>query len=414
MRAHYRGLVVLAATTTALATANAHALGLQTASVFACGAVITADTTLGNDLTDCPGDGLIIDADDITVNLNEHTIDGDGVPAADGFDLGIRVDAHHGITLTNGAVQRFDRGIVLAASTGNLLTGLYSHDNAGRGIMLDNGSDANAVVNNHAARNGRSGISIVGSDNNVVTSNLSEHNTLNGVFLTGASHNRILGNTLLDDGSGVGMDNGSDDNVVSATMRDDGEGGVFVNFSDRNVVTHNRVLSTGSGVSLESADNNTITDNQVLHSPASACDGCGIGIQIYGNNNLVARNTLIVSPRYGIEVDDFQDPGHSPATGNVLRDNVVNDSGEGIAIGSEAGGVVLNTLIEGNIVAGAADDGIQLIGPSTGLQTSTLTRNVTVHNGDLGIETVPGTIDGGGNHAAANGNPLQCTNIVCH
>jgi hypothetical protein len=57
---------------------------------------------------------------------------------------------------------------------------------------------------------------------------------------------------------------------------------------------------------------------------ASACDGCGIAIQIYGNDNLVARNTALDSPRYGIEVDDFQDPGHGPARGNILRGNVVN------------------------------------------------------------------------------------------
>jgi len=33
--------------------------------------------------------------------------------------------------------------------------------------------------------------------------------------------------------------------------------------------------------------------------------------------------------------------------------------------------------------------------------------------GDLGIEAVPGVTDGGGNHAAANGNPAQCVNLAC-
>jgi hypothetical protein len=36
-----------------------------------------------------------------------------------------------------------------------------------------------------------------------------------------------------------------------------------------------------------------------------------------------------------------------------------------------------------------------------------------LRNGDLGIEAVPGVIDGGGNHAHGNGNPGQCTNISC-
>jgi hypothetical protein len=140
----------------------------------------------------------------------------------------------------------------------------------------------------------------------------------------------------------------------------------------------------------------------------------GIGIQIYGNRNLVAGNTVVDQIRYGIEVDDFGDEGHSPVVGNVLRGNVVNRAGEGIAIGPEAGGIVLNTLIVGNRVLGAVDDGIQVLGPSTGLATTTITNNVSVHNGDLGIAAVPGTIDGGGNHAAGNGNPLQCLSISCN
>jgi hypothetical protein len=57
---------------------------------------------------------------------------------------------------------------------------------------------------------------------------------------------------------------------------------------------------------------------------------------------------------------------------------------------------------------------IQLVAPSSGLAPSVLTRNVAVHNGNLGIAAVPGTVDGGGNHAAGNGNPLQCLNISCH
>jgi hypothetical protein len=146
---------------------------------------------------------------------------------------------------------------------------------------------------------------------------------------------------------------------------------------------------------------------------ATACEGCGIGVQIYGNNNLVSRNVLIDSPRYGIELDDFQDEGHSPAEGNQILANRVVGSGIGIAIGPEAGGVVLNTVIRGNTVVNAVEDGIQLVGPSTGLESSTLSDNAALHNGKLSINTVPGTRDGGGNRAAGNGDPRQCVNIAC-
>jgi Right handed beta helix region len=156
-----------------------------------------------------------------------------------------------------------------------------------------------------------------------------------------------------------------------------------------------------------------ITDNVIRHEPARACDGCGIGVQIYGNDILVARNTITDAERFGIELDDFQDPGHSPAVDNVIRDNVVRRADIGIAIGPEAGGVVLNTLIRSNFVVASVHDGIQLTGPSTGLETSTLTGNVANRNGDWGIQTVVGTNDGGHNRASGNGEPGQCLNIAC-
>jgi YVTN family beta-propeller protein len=47
-------------------------------------------------------------------------------------------------------------------------------------------------------------------------------------------------------------------------------------------------------------------------------------------------------------------------------------------------------------------------------EASTVEGNLAIHNGGFGIAAVVGAIDGGGNRAAANGNPLQCLNIDCH
>ena len=45
--------------------------------------------------------------------------------------------------------------------------------------------------------------------------------------------------------------------------------------------------------------------------------------------------------------------------------------------------------------------------------TGPVTANTAHDNIDLGIEAVPGVVDGGGNSASCNGNPLQCTNVFC-
>jgi hypothetical protein len=223
----------------------------------------------------------------------------------------------------------------------------------------------------------------------------------------------VIGNRFDDNQFGVQFSDGSRLNKVRHNRISGGEIGVIMDFSERNEVDRNFISKSGAGISLEAADHNRLWGNVVLHSDPSACDGCGIGIQVYGNSNLAAHNLVIDAPRYGIEIDDFGDPGHSPASNNVLLGNLVVNTGEGIAIGPEAGGVVLDTLIKKNRVFHAVDDGIQLVGPSTGLETSTLAKNTANHNGDLGIEAVPGIHDGGGNRAAGNGNALECLNVAC-
>src|SRR5213596_2851923 len=70
-----------------------------------CGDTITTDTTLHHNLVNCPNNGLIIGADNVTLDLNYHTIDGDGAfPAAgcgheDDCDLGVASIGHDGVTV---------------------------------------------------------------------------------------------------------------------------------------------------------------------------------------------------------------------------------------------------------------------------------------------------------------------------
>src|SRR5690242_13975220 len=54
--------------------------GLAQASALHCGDVITVNTRLSSDLVNCPDNGLVIGADNITLDLNGHVIDGDGTP----------------------------------------------------------------------------------------------------------------------------------------------------------------------------------------------------------------------------------------------------------------------------------------------------------------------------------------------
>src|SRR5688572_14718159 len=69
-----------------------------------CGDVVTEDVVLNADLLECPGDGLVVAGDDVTVDLNHHRVDGTGTGA------GVRIMARE-VTLRHGAITDFGAGV---------------------------------------------------------------------------------------------------------------------------------------------------------------------------------------------------------------------------------------------------------------------------------------------------------------
>jgi hypothetical protein len=70
-----------------------------------CGDTITTDTTLTSNLVNCPNNGILIGADNITLDLNGRTIDGDATlvdpcPEGESCDVGVDNSAgHKGVTV---------------------------------------------------------------------------------------------------------------------------------------------------------------------------------------------------------------------------------------------------------------------------------------------------------------------------
>src|SRR6187397_2115134 len=96
-----RALPLIAALA-ACAASSSIALGQEPGTGIACGDTITADTTLDRDLTGCRSNGLVIGADDITLDLNGHTISGNGKPVRrcrrdQICDVGVANDDHSGV-----------------------------------------------------------------------------------------------------------------------------------------------------------------------------------------------------------------------------------------------------------------------------------------------------------------------------
>jgi parallel beta-helix repeat protein len=409
-----RALLATAALSLALLAQGAQA---AKAVHVSCGETITTDTKLANDLTDCPNNGIVIGADDITLDLNGHTVDGPGFECPAGC-VGIDNRAGYpGLTVEDGSVQEFGAGIVIEGGRDHRVRRLAVSRN-GDGISLIFATDSE-VTGNSLDEN-VFGIFVGATDNiRIARNSVSEFAEEGGCGIEIAASERVLtaGNAVLatsdpepalaGETCGICVCFGSSHNRIERNaVSGNGFVGVLVDHSDDNSVTDNHIFRNGIGVILI-GDGNSISRNRVVDT-AAACEDCGgdIGISFEGGQgNLIANNTVERTHEGpGIQFAAFE-PETPPAVDNIARSNVVRNGGfDGILVEPTAA----DTLLDRNTASHNADDGIDVESPST-----TLTGNTANQNQDLGIEAVPGVTDGGGNKASGNGNPLQCTNVFC-
>jgi large repetitive protein len=386
----------------ALATAFlAVAPSTASAQPLTCGQVITEDTTLENDLTDCSGDGIVIGAEGITLDLNGHTVTGapcDTVcPPNDGIDNTAGFDR---VRILNGTIRGFERNITLVGAEENMLSGLmvggFPVQQPFIGVSLSQSNDNE--LDGITASGGNPAILLSASDGNRVSGSSIDGGVAIRVgrsiaLVDGSDENEVEGSRLTgEEGAGIFDSTG---NRLVRNHIDGGHEGVALAGARSTVISHNTLTSSGFGaitiVMNSASDENVIRDNEM---PSN-------GISILGDRNLIAHNDVqdnVVSlNQSAIEIKS--------GDANLILHNRARDSADDIAVRSGA----TATLIQGNTAVDAIDDGIDIDAPGTVVRA-----NRANDNGDLGIEAVEGVIDGGGNRASGNGNPLQCLNVVCH
>ena len=273
---------------------------------MSCGQTITSDTIVGNDLTNCPGDGLRIGADAITLDLDGHTIDGDGPVSGEGDgDVGIAngyspnggdLPSFDAVTVRNGAIRQFEVGVSFYTPDGGLEGGLIT------GLSMEGG-----------------GVRLF-----FVTDARIEQNVLTGGATIGmdmSSRNRVTGNRLSGGGISLGQSfrtvgDGVSDNLIAGNTVLDAPGDgivfrdvVFERFPEGNRILSNTVRrSSGDGIKIPDAaavlvDGNTVTNN--------GGDGIDSGDNIPGafgagtlTDNVADSNTAL-----GINADEGTDDG---------------------------------------------------------------------------------------------------------
>jgi large repetitive protein len=393
-----KGLVVIVASFTLGFASDSYAAKPVDAG---CGQTITADTTLDSDLTKCSGPGITIGADGITLDLNGHTIDGKG--KGSGVN---NVAGHDGVTIEDGSIRNFMESVAIVGASDNHLRGLSLSGDRHVGVYVQ---DSSAIQIEHVSVVDIrfAGIFLWRSHDVRVEGSSASGNGA-GLVAQASDHVAIEANSFQGNaGEGIALQESSESHVAGNTVSHNGGAGIFLDAADTNQVSGNFASHNGDGIGVI-GNANTITGNQVADT--SGCKkGCGYGISLEaGAGNLIAQNDVRRTSRDGIRIDAFFP--ELPTVDNVVRDNLVSEATvDGLSIGTEGPGIVSGTLIERNVATGSGDDGFDICRPA-----ATLTANTANDNFDLGIEAVPGVVDGSGNRAGGNGNPLQCTNVFCN
>jgi large repetitive protein len=354
------------------------------ATDVSCGDTITTDVTLHHNLVNCPNNGLVIGADDITLDLNYHTIDGDGKPTGgcdpqtDFCDVGIANFGYDRVTVVHGSLRQFGGGVDFGQVDHNRLLDISASKNADVGIQLF--ACSRTVVRNSSG---------IGST--------SRHNGT-GLGLFGCHDSRILDNSIRDNAGHHGMVMADTNDSVIKGNRVSGNGGegVILEGGKGNRIKRNRLVRNGAGITLGPGSHNVVAENDV--------SGGRDGIRIEkGHHNLVVDNVVSHARRAGIRLGishPFVGGAHNTVRGNLVKGSRV----DGFLVNRKDN----NSLLKGNTARGAGDDGFDIRS-----HTAKLTKNLALRNGALGIAAVRGVIDGGGNRASGNGDPRQCVNVVC-
>jgi parallel beta-helix repeat protein len=199
---------------------GSQSLGLNPGSgVASCGQMVTEDVTLTSDLDCGSGDGLIVGASNVHINLNGYTISSD--EESDSTDLAMDYDGNSGILVAGaddvvisglGSISGFDTAIKFMDSSGGEVTDLTLSDN--RVGVLMSGSEG-AEISRNTITNNEFAIVSASSNEATIAFNQIVGNLKQGIVLKGSADNVVAANSLYGNGdNGVYVDIQSTGNTI--------------------------------------------------------------------------------------------------------------------------------------------------------------------------------------------------------
>jgi parallel beta-helix repeat protein len=361
----------------------------------------SSDAVTSNTLTDSAGPGIVVRQGGTGNTIAANTVVNAGATAiALGGGL---VNTVSGNVIQNpkGAGVTTAIGASEVTVVGNLVA-----DAGDSGIVIATGSN-NTVHNNSVMNPRRFGVVIAsGSTGDVVSGNSVVNAGQGGLQITSAQNAAVSGNVVVNPATGgiliSGLSGGTlVNNVVQVTTpaaKASGVSAILLKAGSGNSLTGNVVLGSGlAGIELSGGSGNSLTGNTVI-------DASGSGVQIVGSAGNVLRTNMLGLPGHGNAQDGLTVLGAS--SGNLIggagSGNIMCSNGRlGIRLGDGSSPGPTGNVVQGNTVGAGA--GVAPAG--TGVNTLAGTPGRTGRgnvNGGIFLDNASGNLVGGSNHASAN------------
>ncbi|YCK40019.1 right-handed parallel beta-helix repeat-containing protein [Actinomadura sp. ATCC 39365] len=332
---------------------------------------MTASVTLTGDLT-CPGDALIVGADNVTIDLAGHTLRGAGTGT--GVQVGSQGAAWTGTVIRDGRIEGFATSVGDDALTPHITVGLRDMTIAGGPVKLRGGAWPELSISGSSLR--RCEVDAVDARQVRLTiDGCTLHRVSARSTYTTLTSSRVISGGLSFNENNAGLVTGNvfDNAPISADN------------NSWNVVLRDNVFKNADiAVRAGWAPGTLVEDNTFKNN----------SIGVYGDRSdaTIARNRFIGNRTAGIYVRNSTS-STSSFIDNVFKGNGRDPSG----LTDEAGHPVRGAIHIGR-----------------GSSPITLTGNVGKHNAGYFVWITPpaGVIDGGGNRGRPCGpQPLP---LICH
>ncbi|VUT27933.1 MAG: hypothetical protein SYNGOMJ08_00490 [Candidatus Syntrophoarchaeum sp. GoM_oil] len=279
--------------------------------IFACGDTVTESCTFNCDPGCTNGNGLIIGADNITIDGNGYTLDGVLAGACDEWieRSGIYNPGYDNVTIWNLEITNFCNGIYLEGDLRNVI----GQNTIANCDVHHNGNDKSGDTETH-------GIKMMYVYNSNVRDNRVHENLGggdgctnggNGIFLNTGDYNLIMNNTVYANTKAGIFTRAKPkyNNISSNTVTDNGQGGIVLRCKLSSLfVIENNIVSDNKGVGIYvGGEGNTLKDNTVTDNrdgSAYGWDGTGIWIDREAYNTTLISNNVTGNDQLDIKVKE--------------------------------------------------------------------------------------------------------------